>query len=102
MPDQTYDLSLLNISGLRDQLNSAPVVLTANCCMAVISSLQSCPHKGSMLAGLTAAFVLVSELTGIRIPDIITATKNAMTDGQARLPQFAASQDFIAKEILSR
>lgn len=92
----------LNISSLRDSLGSAPVDLTANCCMAVISAIQNCPHKGSMLAGLTSAFVLVSELTGIRIPDIITYTKNAMTDGQARLPQFNAAQDFIAREILNR
>ena len=69
--------------------------------MAVISAIQNFPNKGSMLSGLTSCFVLVSELTGISIPDLIVYAKNAMTDGNDRYPQYRAAKDFIEKEILS-
>ena len=69
--------------------------------MAVISALQSEQHKGAAVTGLTSAFVLLSEIIGINIPDLIVMTKNHMTDGQFRYPQFEAAKEYLAKEIFN-
>ena len=85
----------------RDLLGSAPLPETARVCMAVISALQSEQHKGAVVNGLCSAFVLVSELIGVSIPELVVMTKNHMTDGQFRYPQFEASKEYLAKEIFN-
>lgn len=91
----------ISLSSLRDLIGNAPVKETSKVCMSVINAIQDCPNKGSMLAGLTSAFVLLSEIVGISIPDMVVYSKNAMTDGIDRLPQFRACQDFIKHEIFN-
>lgn len=91
----------VSLSSLRDLMGNAPSKETAKVCMSVINAIQDCPHKGSMLAGLTSAFVLLSEVVNISIPDMVVYSKNAMTDGIDRLPQFRACQEFITKEIFN-
>ena len=88
-------------SALRDLMGNADVKLSSRVCMSVINAIQDCPDKGSMLAGLTSAFVLLSEYVNISIPDMVVYSKNAMTDGIDRLPQFRACQDFIRHEIFN-
>ena len=88
-------------SKLRDLMGNANVKETAKVCMSVINAIQDCPYKGSMLSGLTSAFVLLSEYVNIPISDMIVYSKNAMTDGQDRLPQFKACQEFIKHEIFN-
>jgi len=92
---------MISSTTLRQQMASAPLAQSSQACMAVVSTLQNYPNKGAMLSGLTSCFVLVSELTGIRVPDLIVYAKNAMTDGNDRYPQYRAAKDFIEKEILS-
>jgi hypothetical protein len=92
---------MISSTTLRQQMASASLSQSSQACMAVVSALQNFPRKGDMLSGLTSCFVLVSELTGISIPDLITYAKNAMTDGNDRYPQYRAAKDFIEKEILS-
>ena len=91
----------LSTTTLRNLMGNANVKESAKVCMSIINAIQDCPDKGSMLSGLTAAFVLVSEHINISIPDMIVYSKNAMTDGQDRLPQFRACQDFIRHEIFN-
>lgn len=53
-----------------------------------------------MLSGLCASFILVSELSGIPVPDLLTLSKNAMTDGENWIPEYRAVRDFIKHEVL--
>lgn len=92
---------MISSTTLRQQMANAPLQQSSQACMAVVSALQNFPNKGAMLSGLTSCFVLLSELTGITIPDLIVYAKNAMTDGDSRYPQYRAVAEFIEKEILS-
>lgn len=92
---------MISPTTLRQQMASAPVELSSQACMAVVSALQNYGHKGAMLSGLTSAFILVSELTGISVPDMCLYAKNAMSYGEGRYPQYKAVGEFIDKEILS-
>jgi len=86
---------------LRQQMASANQRHSARAAMAVVSSLQDFQmSKGAMLSGLCASFILVSELTGIHIPDLLMYAKNAMTDGENWIPEYRAVRDFIEKEML--
>lgn len=90
-------------SSLRNLIGSSPTRLSSKVCMNVIRAIQDASdgHKGAMVSGLTAAFVMVSELTGISIPDLVVYAKNGMTDGEIRYPEYRACEDFLVNEVFN-
>ena len=71
--------------------------------MQVIRAIQDAAfeHKGAMVAGLAQAFLLVSELTGLSVSDLMTYARNAMTDGEVRYPEYRACEAFLVNEVFS-
>ena len=94
--------SSLSPSLLRDLMGNTPTRLSSLVCLEVIRAIQNAAngHRGAMLSGLTAAFVLVSERTGISVPDMMIYARNAMTDGERRYPEYKACADFLENEVL--
>lgn len=88
-------------ASLRNLMASSPTRKSSLVCMEVIRAIQNASdgHKGAMLSGLTSAFVMVSELTGINIPDLVVYAKNAMTDGEKRYPEYRACETFLVNEV---
>ena len=90
----------LSPSVLRNQLGNADILNVSVLAFGVIREIQNAKNKGEMLAGITSVFLLLSECSEIPVSELFTYTKNMMTDGQDRLPQFKAVQAFIEREVL--
>ncbi|WP_303237183.1 hypothetical protein [uncultured Bilophila sp.] len=69
--------------------------------MSVADAVQHSPLRGARLLGLTCAFLLAAEATGLSVPDLMGMARNCMNDGEGRRPEFRAVDDFINNEILN-
>ncbi|OXS28346.1 MAG: hypothetical protein BCS36_01165 [Desulfovibrio sp. MES5] len=73
----------------------------AQCCMAVANAIQENPKQGPRLMGLACAFLLAAEQSGISVTDMMTYARNCMNDAEGKRPEFAATADYINKEIIN-
>lgn len=104
MSQPAYPDSLLPSSPaprLRDLMGNCPVREAAQCCMAVASAVQTNPNQGSRLMGLACAFLLAAEQSGIPVTDMMIYARNCMNDAEGKRPEFAATADYINKEIIN-
>lgn len=87
-------------SSLRDQLGNASLPHAAQAAMSVADAIQNFPAKGVRLMGLTSAFLLAADESGIPVPDLMSMARNCVNHAEGRRPEFAAVADFIKHEIL--
>lgn len=81
-----------------DALNHAPVLDTCRGAMAVINAIQDLP-QGVQEAAITAAFVLMCEVKGLRPTDLFTVSGNIINHAEGKRPEFAAVSQYIREEL---
>lgn len=86
---------------LRDLMGNCSVREAAQCCMAVASAIQNNPKQGPRLMGLACAFLIAAEQSGISVTDMMAYARNCMNDAEGKRPEFAATADYINKEIIN-
>lgn len=88
----------------RDQLMNADKVTVARATVRVLDALQHFyKRKSEQVMALAAAFVLLTEATGVEPYEAYTAVKNLMVDDQhsdQRDHRFAAVKYHIENEVL--
>lgn len=51
--------------------------------------------------GLACAFLIAAEQSGISVTDMMAYARNCMNDAEGKRPEFAATADYINKEIIN-
>lgn len=86
---------------LRDQIANCDMRQAARCCMAVVNGVQHAPVPGLRLMGLSAAFVLAAEASGIPPVDLMAYARNCIHTAEGRRPEFAAAARYIEQEVIN-
>lgn len=87
-------------SKLRDLIGSAPLTDASQAAMAVVDSIQGCRNNGIKLLGLSAAFLLIVEESGISVSDLLAYTRNCINTAEGKRPEFKAVHRYITNEVL--
>lgn len=85
---------------LRDQTANCNLRLAARCCMSVVNGMQQADDPGVRLMGLSAAFLLAADVSGIPPADLMAYARNCIHDAEGRRPEFAAAAHYIEQEVI--
>lgn len=85
---------------LRDRMGNAPLQGASEATMTVVNALQNYPDKGVRLMGVSAAFLIMADESGLSVPDLMSMARNCVNHADGRRPEFAAVGDYIRNEVL--
>lgn len=82
----------------RDPLNNIPIQAAANATMTVIDALQNL-SQAEQVAGLTAAFKLVTDRFKLPPTDAFQIAHNFMNDAEGKRTEFKAVEMYLEHEF---
>lgn len=89
-------------SKLRDLVGNAPLKDASMAAMSIIDAVQNCKDNGVKVLGLTAAWLLIVESSGISVSDLLAYSRNCINTAEGRRPEFKAVESYINNEILKQ